>query len=364
MRIAHVTDVYLPRLGGVELQVHDLAGRQRANGHATIVLTTTPGPAGDTVVRLGHDAFTVGLGPYRAVRDHALSQALHAHGVDAVHAHVSAFSPLAWAAARTAASSRIPTVVSVHSMWHDLAPLVRRYARWQAAGAWPVAWAAVSTAAAAAVRDALDGAPVAVLPNGIDPAAWRLPPVPRADGVPTIVSVMRMVRRKRPRALLRTLLGLSERFRAVLVGDGPLLPGLRREVDAAGARADITLTGALDRHQIRDLLAGADLYLAPAPRESFGIAALEARSAGLPVVARAGSGVADFIEHGVEGWLVQSDAELRSTVDGLLADPVRLAVVGRHNRGVAPRVHWRAVLDAADALYAGAAGKHLAGLSP
>src|ERR1043165_830898 len=101
MRIAHVTDVYLPRLGGVELQVHDLAARQRAGGHETLVLTTTPGSKGDTVVRLGHDAFTVGLGPYRAVRDHAISQALHAYGVDAVHAHVSAFSPLAWAAART-----------------------------------------------------------------------------------------------------------------------------------------------------------------------------------------------------------------------------------------------------------------------
>src|SRR5690348_2732339 len=202
MRIAHVTDVYLPRLGGVELQVHDLAGRQRANGHETAVLTTTPGAAGGAVVRLGRDAFSVGVGPYRAVRDHALIHVLRAHRVDAVHAHVPAFSPLAWAAARTAVTSRIPTVVSVHSMWHDIAPLVRRYARWQAAGTWPVAWAAVSTAAAGAVQDALDGTPVAVLPNGIDPAAWLLPrrstmgrPI---DGRPMIVSVMRMVRRKRP----------------------------------------------------------------------------------------------------------------------------------------------------------------------
>jgi glycosyltransferase involved in cell wall biosynthesis len=151
------------------------------------------------------------------------------------------------------------------------------------------------------------------------------------------------------------LLALSGRFRAVLVGDGPLLPSLRRQLDRAGPAADITLTGALDRHQIRDVLAGADLYLAPAPRESFGIAALEARSAGLPVVARAGSGVADFIAHGVEGWLVHSDAELRSTVDGLLVDPARLAAVAQYNRSIEPRVHWPAVLDAADALYAGAA---------
>ncbi|MGI5238939.1 glycosyltransferase family 4 protein [Dactylosporangium sp. CA-139066] len=363
MRIAHVTDVYLPRLGGVELQVHDLATRQYTAGHETLVLTTTAPPAAEAagvpVLRVGRDTVALGAGPYRAYGARALAETLQAHGVEAVHAHVSAFSPLAWTAARLAAAGGPPTVVSVHSMWHDIVPLVRRFARWQDAAAWPVQWAAVSSAAASAVRDALDGAPVAVLPNGIDPAAWLLPPAAPAAAVPTLISVMRMVRRKRPRALLRTLLALREshpgRFRAVLIGDGPLLPGLRREIAAAGAGRDIQLTGALDRTAIRALLSAADVYVAPAPRESFGIAALEARSAGLPVVARAGSGVADFIRHGVEGWLVSSDEELRATLAGLLEDPGRAAEVARHNRLVAPCVRWETVLDAADALYARAA---------
>ena len=361
MRIAHVTDVYLPRLGGVELQVQDLAARQQADGHETLVLTTTPHPGAAPVTGpvpvLRLDGFRVGLGPYRAVRDHELLHTLREWGIEAVHAHVSAFSPLAWTATRVAALSGIPTVVSVHSMWNDIVPLVRRYTRWHDAGTWPVAWAAVSTAAAVAVRDALDGAPVSVLPNGIDPMAWRLPVRPPGDGVPTIVSVMRMVRRKQPRALLRTLLALHDthpgRFRAVLVGDGPLLPRLRREAESSGA--DIRLTGALDRPAIRELLGTADLYLAPAPRESFGIAALEARSAGLPVVARSGSGVADFIREGVEGWLAGSGAAFHDTVAGLLDEPDRLAAVARHNHRVAPRVNWTTTLDAAGALYRAAA---------
>ncbi|MEV6924463.1 glycosyltransferase family 4 protein [Dactylosporangium sp. NPDC051485] len=365
MRIAHITDVYLPRLGGVELQVHDLASRQHRGRHETLVLTTTApawpaaaAPDEVPVLRIGRDG-GFGAGPYRAVGTRALSDLLRAHAVDAVHAHVSAFSPLAWTAARLAAAGGPPTVVSVHSMWHDIAPLVRRFARWQDAAAWPVQWAAVSSAAASAVRDALDGTPVAVLPNGIDPASWLLPDRPPAAAVPTLISVMRMVRRKRPRALLRTLLALREshpgRFRAVLVGDGPLLPGLRREIASAGAAGDIELTGALDRTAIRALLASADVYVAPAPRESFGIAALEARSAGLPVVARAGSGVADFIRHGVEGWLVHSDEELRATLSELLDEPGRAAAVAQHNRAVPPCVRWETVLEGADALYARAA---------
>ena len=32
MRVLHVTDGYLPRLGGIELHVHDLVSHQRATG--------------------------------------------------------------------------------------------------------------------------------------------------------------------------------------------------------------------------------------------------------------------------------------------------------------------------------------------
>jgi glycosyltransferase involved in cell wall biosynthesis len=369
MRIAHVTDVYLPRLGGVELQVRDLAAHQRRLGHDPLIVTTTPGGPGHdegSVIRVGRGA---AVGPYRAVRARTLATVLRAHRIEAVHAHVSVLSPLAWSAAGLAGTTGLPTVVSVHSMWHDLAPAMRSYLRVRAAARWPVVWAAVSTAAASAVRHALAGPPVTVLPNGIDPAAWLMPIGPREPAVPEVVSVMRMVRRKRPRALLRTLLALRAqypgRFRATLVGGGPLLPRLQHDIAAAEAEHDIRLTGPLDRPAIRTLLAGADLYIAPALRESFGIAALEARSAGVPVLARAGSGVADFVRDGVEGWLVHSDEHLYATAAALLdearpgrgAEPGRLATVARHNRTVAPLVHWDAVLERADALYAAAGAR-------
>jgi glycosyltransferase involved in cell wall biosynthesis len=382
MRIAHVTDVYLPRLGGIELQVQDLALRQRARGHETVVLTTTapapgsPDGAGDPpVVRLGHDRLDFGLGPYRAGQDRALRRVLTDRRVEALHVHISAFSPLGWAAVRVAVAERLPTVVSVHSMWHDIVPWVRYHVRRQEAASWPVVWAAVSTAAASAVRDVLDGTAVAVLPNGIEPADWLMPARRPTGAVPTLISVMRMVRRKRPSELLHVLLALHAthpgRFRAVMVGDGPLLPSLRRKLAAAGTESGIQLTGALERGEIRTLLAASDVYLAPAPRESFGLAALEGRSAGLPIVARAGSGVADFVRHGVEGWLVHSGDDLRATIAALLDEPTRITTVARHNRAVAPRVHWNAILDRADALYDTAAqrqrtrvGSRLLGSTP
>ena len=39
LRIVHVSDCYLPRLGGIERQVHDLAVRQRQRGHEVQIVT-------------------------------------------------------------------------------------------------------------------------------------------------------------------------------------------------------------------------------------------------------------------------------------------------------------------------------------
>jgi hypothetical protein len=48
MRIAHITDVSLPHLGGIEIFVDDVARRQAVAGHQVAVLTGSPGPtAGD-----------------------------------------------------------------------------------------------------------------------------------------------------------------------------------------------------------------------------------------------------------------------------------------------------------------------------
>lgn len=351
MRIAHISDVYLPRLGGVEMHIQDLTAQQQHRGWSPVILTTTAPAADDPASAV--PVIRLGAGPYRRVSDRDLAETLRACGAQRVHVHISAFSPLSWTAARVAASLGLPTVVTVHSMWHDILPLVRAYARWTRAAHWPVVWAAVSASAADTVRTALDGTFVAVLPNGIDPQQWRPVALPSSHRPPTVVSVMRMVRRKRPRPLLDILLNLQSshpgRFRAVLVGDGPLLPGLRRR--AASAGPTIRLTGVLPRTEIRRILHSADLYVAPALRESFGIAALEARSAGLPVLARAGSGIADFVRPGVEGWLADSDQDLSATLAGLLDNPTRLTAVAQHNRSTTPPMHWSAVLDLSDSLY-------------
>jgi glycosyltransferase involved in cell wall biosynthesis len=93
--------------------------------------------------------------------------------------------------------------------------------------------------------------------------------------------------------------------------------------------------------------------VAPAPRESFGIAALEARAAGLPVVARAQSGVADFVADGTEGLLGHTLGDLARAVARLCTDAALRGSIAAHNRATPPAAgSWSSVLAGFDRAYA------------
>jgi glycosyltransferase involved in cell wall biosynthesis len=370
MRIIHVTDCYLPRLGGIELQVHDLACRQVALGHRVTVLTVTAPAAGGA----GRSPLEVvrwhrrGAGPERVDYRKAFLAAPHLAedlaAFDAVHTHVSVFSPLAMLATRAAARRGVPTVATVHSMFarseHHLANL-RRVTAWADL---PAVWTAVSAVAAEPIQRVVgDRAPVSVLPNGVDPGRWQVAHQP-GDGTTLRVAVVsRLARRKRVSALMEILRQAHSRLPAgkalavTVLGDGPERGSIERYLRRHGM-GWVRLLGRRDRDSIRSVFARSDLFVAPATLESFGIAALEARCAGLPVLARSGTGVQDFIEEGREGWLAGSDRALADILVRLAGQPHELARVAAHNRASAPRISWESVLAACEEAYSQAAEMH------
>ncbi len=358
-RIAHVTDVFLPRLGGIETHVDDLVRHQRARGLDAEVLTPTESAGADPgwVRRLPAG------GARRAVTEY-----------DVVHVHVSMLSPYGIGVARAAMAAGVPTLLTVHSMWAGAGGLLRLAA---VAGLrrWPVVWSAVSTAAAETFRRSLHGGEVAVLPNAIDVEGWRRPTVlapPSADprdGAPvTLVSVMRLMPRKRPVQLVRVFeqvraLAPDRDVRLLIVGDGPLRGRLERYLRRRGLTGCVQVTGRIPRPEVLGHLLSASVYVAPAPKESFGLAALEARCAGLPVVAHRRSGVGEFIRDRVDGVLVADDAEMAVALADLVLDTPLRERIAEHNRRVAPPFDWTDALDRTDALYR-VAGERLAVPAP
>lgn len=359
-RVAHVTDVFLPRLGGIETHVDDLVRHQRASGLDAHVLTPTAstGPNPAWVHRL----------PAARVRSLVTDY-------DAVHVHISMWSPYGVSVARAAMAAGIPTLITVHSMWAGAGGLLRVVSL-TSLRRWPVAWSAVSTAAAEAFRRSLGNADVAVLPNAIDIGNWRPDYRDRrgeAAGTPEngpiiLVSVMRLMPRKRPLALLKMFAEvrrlLPDRdLKLVVVGDGPLRRRAERYVQRHGLDQVVRITGRIPRTRVLDELRAAAIYIAPSPKESFGIAALEARCAGLPVVANSRSGVSEFIGDRTDGMLVANDTEMVFAIADLVRDDRLRTRIAAHNRRSAPKLDWSDVLRRTDALYQKAAD-HVGAAAP
>jgi glycosyltransferase involved in cell wall biosynthesis len=235
-------------------------------------------------------------------------------GYDVVHAHCSTVSLLSFF---TFGTGGVPRLMTVHSLWRRYTPLYRMFDHALDWSTWPVQWSAVSEIAAEGVRRAAHGpVDVAVLPNGIDLDLWTPAARTSEPDQLRILAVMRLATRKRPMTLLRVLRAVRARVpsrvtvTATILGDGPSRPSMQRYLARNGMSDWVRLPGHLPRAEVKAAMAASDVFVAPAVLESFGIAALEAHAAGLPVVGRSGTGLADFIRDGEGGVLVGSDREM------------------------------------------------------
>ena len=371
VRIAHISDCFVPRLGGIEMQVNDLTRRQLQAGLEPEVLTATPLPR-----RMAGRTFPVPVHRFgipipaeianNPMPSRPIEKALRAGGFDVVHVHAGVGSPFAAAGVRVALDMGLPVTVTVHCL-----PATFRLPRFLVPWTVPeiaqhIALTAVSEAAAAPLRKQT-GVPVTVVPNGLDPHEWapEVRVTPSGDTGPTTgsravvhaVATMRLSVRKRPLPLLAMVdaaqqrLGTDATLRLSVFGDGKLMPRMRRYLSRHGMQDTVTLAGRVDRDALKAIYRDADLFIAPAYLESFGIAALEARCAGLPVVAFRGTGITEFVADRREGLLADDDAGMTDALVEITQNPALRSDIARHNRTSTPPTAWPAVLDRVDEEY-------------
>lgn len=223
--------------------------------------------------------------------------------------------------------------------------------------------AAVSAATLAAVRShyRLGGVPAADLPSGVDPEALR-PARPAAEvrsslgtpeRAPVVLYVGSLSAEKRLDRLFAWAAGARRQhpgLRIWLVGDGPSREQAERSAGALGFGEAATFLGAQER--VGDYLAAADLLLLSSDTEGLPGVVVEAAVSGLPAVATAVGGVAECIEDGLTGLLVdpQDEAAGAAAVAALLADPERRRAMGAAARR---RAEERYLIDAVARRYLG-----------
>ncbi len=362
MRIVHVADSFPPDVGGIERQVETLARRQIAEGHDVTVITavadTGPVDLDVTVARAAPGRWLTVAFPWRT---HAMvTQILGSGDVDIVHAHFTVISPMAIFVTREASRRGIPVAVTVHSLWWKVAIATRVSTLPFGWGRMRAAWSAVSSVAAQHVHRTLLGVDeVSVLPNLIDTPWWEnkgpMRATPSRDGEVRIVLVGRLKKRKHVDefidvlAQVRQRVPSSARVKVSILGDGPRQADLLKQVERLGLSDWVSLLGYHPSEDIRALCHAADLFVASSRQEAFGIAALEARSAGLPVIGYRRNGLSDFITDGIDGLLVTDAAAMVEALVTLIDDPGELhrlrANAATLPPGVSPQDAVRAEAD-------------------
>ena len=334
MKVLHVINSLI--LAGVEVLLAEMLPRFRSRGVEVSVAVLKPLDS-PLEHRLLAAAIPFLPNPHKRIYspEHIFFLAAQMKQYDVVQSYL--FPAQLWVALAAAlARSRVPLVTTEQSTqnrrrawWYR--PMDRwMYGRYQA-----IACNSQATADSL-VRWVPGVAPrVSVIPNGVPLDRFRTAePLRRCDvlpddGAPLLVFTARLEPAKDHATLLRALAKVP-RARLLLVGDGELKASLEALAASQGIRDRVHFLGR--RADVSNLLKMADLYVHSSHWEGFGIAAVEAMAAGLPVIASDVPGLAEVV--GKAGVLFPSgDSEaLAAHITSLLSSPSRrreLAAAGQ-----------------------------------
>jgi len=121
------------------------------------------------------------------------------------------------------------------------------------------------------------------------------------DNTKVLISVGRMAPEKNLDQVLKTyeaLKSTGQAFKLVMVGDGPLKEQFQKRYP------EIIFSGMLSQTNLAAYYASSDLFIFPSQTETFGNVTLEALASGIPVLAFDCAAARDWVQTGVNGWLV------------------------------------------------------------
>jgi UDP-glucose:(heptosyl)LPS alpha-1,3-glucosyltransferase len=185
-----------------------------------------------------------------------------------------------------------------------------------------VTLAAVSRRTAALLATRFSRQDVAVVPNGVDTREFS--PVKRlalrtaarrrwtlSESECVLLLVGNDWRVKGLPAILQALATLRELPLRLLVAGHDDLSCFQGRAAQLGV-ADRCLWQNTHTADVMELYGAADIYVSPSHEDSFGLPVAESMACGLPVITSICSGVADCVEHGVNGFVLQDPCDLQS----------------------------------------------------
>lgn len=319
MRWVHVTDTFLPKIGGAEIAIDQLVRAMGARGDACGVLAQRPkGMVGEVEVpyrlnRFSNPRSSRWAGWWierhldRLVTDFCRPDVLIGH---------HAFPP-GYACVSYGKRHGIPTIVYPRGGdIYEVSRFRRKKHAWR-----KLTWALANASAVVCASEAMEkiirdiigpSAPQRIerIPNGVDvndlrhdASSSRFASDPGFQR-PFVLGLGRTIRRKGFHLLIDAFASMPNTdWQLVIAGDGRELPALQQQAEPLGDR--VMFTGMVEGADKRWLLQHCRFMAAPSIEESFGNVALEAMACGKPVVASRASGFAEIVKDRVNGRLVE-----------------------------------------------------------
>ncbi|WP_193106899.1 glycosyltransferase [Brachybacterium sp. FME24] len=357
MKIAIVTETFLPSVDGVVTRLRHAVERFVDLGHEVMVIAPELG------VTEHHGARVVGIRPVTLPFYKHRRFTLPSPNVDGI---IRGFHPdvvhaaqpilLASSGAYAARRQRIPLVASYHTHIPRYLDLYR--ARWGKPAVWwqikrNHALADVNLATSQSMKQELVEQGIHnlhVVRRGVDTQTFH----PRfaaesmrerlTQGHPEkklLVFVGRLAAEKEIHTL-RPMMERRDDVALAIVGDGPY----RRELEQAFAGTSTLFPGFMEGEELASAFASADGFVFPSVTETLGLVILEGMASGLPVVAARSGPTMEQVTDGTNGLLFTSkdEASLDAALDRL--DDVELrGRIRQEARAEAEKYSWENASD-------------------
>lgn len=380
MRIAILTEVFLPKIDGVVTRTLRHLEQLAELGHDVLIFATGDAPheyAGFEVVHVPSLSFQpvypeIKFGLITPVIPRRLAQ----FQPDVVHA-INPMWTAGWSSL-IASAQGLPLVGSFHTDVPEYTvrlniPWAKPAAKWGLRTFHGRAQYNLVTSGPMMERAAQYGIPnIELWPKAVDTISFA-PEKATADmrsrltggnpAAPLVIFVGRVSAEKSVERCLPIMETLRTRMpgaRFALVGDGPQFKEIQRSFE----RDWITLTGYLSGEELHAAYASGDVLLFPSTTETLGFAALEAFASGAPVVAAEAGGLPFVVDDGLTGFLVDPslpDSAWAKKLEQLLVDAPLRAQMSQAARTEAKRWNWRSSTEAVVNVYKKAIAAKAAG---
>ena len=364
MRIAIVTEVFLPKIDGVVTRLTRTLDQLAAMGHDVIIFAPGNPPdtyAGFPVYKLPSLSFWVYPEIKFAVPPVRFWKQIRDFDPDVIHA----VNPIWTAALGVFAAKRdaYPLVCSYHTNVPDYVDALGiGWTRKMATGAirWLHNQAQVNlctsdpmiTKASAMGIERLTLWPKAVDTEGYHPSKASMKArsqlTDNHPDAPLVTYIGRISKEKDLERLNNVMVLVRNQVpgaRLGIVGGGPHLQKLQESFDPSFT----TFTGYLSGEELASAFASGDVFVFPSATETLGLVALESFASAVPVVGTNAGGIPFVIDEGKSGHLIPADGSdedwARAVID-LLQDPARREKMGAAARQEAEKYSWRGSTEA------------------